>query len=125
AGIAAVASSHHSSTPPAAGASPSASSSAATSSPAASPTASASAPAAAGTPIAGGPWGAELIGRSSITQNSLVSAGGSLYAYGSGALERINPATGAVAASVKYSPPLLNLPVVIGNTVWVVFSYSG
>jgi hypothetical protein len=124
AGIAAVASSHHSSTPPAAGTSPAASSSAP--SPAASsPAASTPASAASGTRIAGGPWDAELIGRSSITQNSLVSAGGSLYAYGSGALERIDPATGAVVASVKYSPPLLNLPVVIGSTVWVVSSYSG
>jgi hypothetical protein len=121
AGIAAVASSHRSS-PTAAGGSPAASASASAS------TSAASAPAsqdATGTPIAGAPWSAELINRQSITQDSLVSAGGSLYAYGTGTLVRIDPATGAVAASVKYSPPLPNLPVVTGSTVWAVSSYSG
>ena len=120
-GIAALAGSHHSSPPAAAGAvaSSTSSTSAAAS---ASPTV---APALAGTPIAGGPWAAELIDHQTFTQDSLVSSGSSLYAYGNGTLDRIDPATGTIAATAPYTAPLPNPPVVIGNTVWVVWSYSG
>jgi hypothetical protein len=76
-------------------------------------------------PVAAGMWGAELINRQSFTQNSLVSSGGSLYAVTGGYLDRIDPATGNIVQTAPYSPPVLNQPVVMGNTVWVVWSYSG
>jgi hypothetical protein len=75
--------------------------------------------------IAGGMWGAELINRQSFTQNSLVGSGDSLYAITGGYLGRIDPATGNIVHTAPYSPPVPNRPVVMGNTVWVVWSYSG
>ena len=77
------------------------------------------------TAIVGGPWAAELIDRKTFAQGSLVSGDGSLYAYGTGTLDRIDPATGTVAATAPYNPPLPNPPVIVGNTVWVVWSNSG
>ncbi len=126
-GIATLASSHHSS-PPAAGGAPStaaatASSATASASPSTVPSTTVQAPPA--TLIKGGPWGAELIGHQALTQDSLVAAGSSLYGYGNGTLDRVDPATGTVAATVRYTAPLPNPPVVIGNTVWVVWSYGG
>ena len=84
-------------------------------------------PASAGAPlrIAGGVWGAELINRQSFTQDSLVGSADSLYAATGSSLDRIDPATGNIMQTVPYSPPVLNRPVVMGNTVWVVWSYSG
>jgi hypothetical protein len=122
-GIATLASSHHSS-PPAAGGAPSTAATASSATASASPSTvpSTTVP---GTLITGGPWGAELIGHQAFTQDSLVAAGSSLYAYGNGTLDRIDPATGTVAATVRYTAPLPNPPVVIGNTVWVVSSYGG
>ncbi len=122
-GIATLASSHHSS-PPAAGGAPS-TATATASSATASASPSTTAQALPGTPITGGPWGAELINHQALTQGSLVAAGSSLYGYGNGTLDRIDPATGTVAATARYTAPLPNPPVVIGNTVWVVWSYSG
>ena len=83
--------------------------------------------ASAGAPlrIAGGVWGAELINRQSFTQDSLVGSADSLYAATGSSLDRIDPATGNIMQTVPYSPPVLNRPVVMGNTVWVVWSYSG
>ena len=75
--------------------------------------------------IAGGMWGAELINRQSFTQDSLVGSGDSLYAVSGGYLDRIDPATGNIVRTTPYSPPVPNRPVVMGNTVWVVWSYSG
>ena len=78
------------------------------------------------TNLAGAPWGATLIGHQALVPGSLISAGGSLYAIGNtSTLDRIDPATGAVLASVPYNMPVWNLPVVVGNTVWVVSSYNG
>lgn len=122
-GIATLASSHHSS-PPAAGGAPS-TATATASSATASASPSTTAQALPGTPITGGPWGAELINHQALTQGSLIAAGSSLYGYGNGTLDRIDPATGTVAATARYTAPLPNPPVVIGNTVWVVWSYSG
>ena len=85
-------------------------------------------------PIASGMWGAELINRQSFTQASLAAgtAGaslyGSLYAFAPGYLDRINPVTGNVVTQVSYASPIAgfpNRPVVTGNTVWVLSSYSG
>lgn len=85
-------------------------------------------------PIASGMWGAELINRQSFTQASLAAgtAGGSLYgslyAFAPGYLDRINPVTGNVVTQVSYTSPIPgfpNRPVVTGNTVWVLSSYSG
>ena len=125
AGIAVLANSHHN--PPAAAGGPasSASSSASTSS---SPTQTSSSAqqTTPATGLAGAPWGAELIGHQALVQGSLISADGSLYAIGNtSTLDRINPATGAVVASVPYNMPVWNPPVVVGNTVWMVSSYNG
>ncbi len=81
--------------------------------------------------IASGMWGAELINRQSFTQASLAagtSGGGSLYAISQGFLDRISPVTGEVVSEVAYTSPIPsfpNRPVVTGNTVWVLSSYSG
>jgi len=75
--------------------------------------------------VANGMWGAELINHQSFIQNSLVSSGGSLYAFTGSYLVRIDPATGDIVQTAPYSPPVLNQPVVIGNVVWVVWSYRG
>jgi hypothetical protein len=93
----------------------------------ASPTAPSQTQAPTGQPlrVAGGMWGAELINRQSFSQGSLTGSGDSLYAAGDGSLARIDPATGAVLQTTPYSPPIFSRPVVAGNTVWVVWSYSG
>jgi len=75
--------------------------------------------------VANGIWGAELINRSTFTQDSLASGANSLYAVSPGYLDRIAPATGNVVASAPYSAPIPNAPVVTGSTVWVVSSYAG
>jgi hypothetical protein len=123
AAIASVATSHHGQTPPANG---TPTSSASVSSPPAS-TASPSSTGPAGTPlrIAGGMWGAELISRQSLLPDSLVSGDDSLYAAGGGYLHRIDQATGRVLRSVPFSPSVQDRPVVLGNQVWVVWSYHG
>jgi outer membrane protein assembly factor BamB len=75
--------------------------------------------------VAGGMWGAELINRQSFSQGSLISSGNSLFAAGNGSLARIDPVTGAILRTAPYSPPILSRPVIVGNTVWVVWSYGG
>jgi hypothetical protein len=124
AGIATVATSHHSrsgapsdGTPPAT----------ATVSNSPSPTAPSQSPASAGEPlrVAGGMWGAKLINRDLFSQGSLTGSGDSLYGVIDGALARIDPATGAILQTAPYSPPVFSRPVVVGNTVWVVWSYGG
>jgi hypothetical protein len=125
AGIAVLANSHHNPPASAGGPASSASSSASTSS---SPTQTSSSAqqTTPATGLAGAPWGAELIGHQAFVQGSLISADGSLYAIGNtSTLDRINPATGAVVASVPYNMPVWNPPVVVGNTVWEVSSYNG
>ena len=82
-------------------------------------------PAGATQRVAGGMWGATLINRQLFSQGSLTSGGDSLFAVGGGHLDRIDPHTGAIVRSTPYTPPLLSLPVVTGNTVWVVWSYGG
>jgi len=74
--------------------------------------------------IGGAPWGAQLIDRHTFTQDSLVSAGGSLYAIAPGSLARIDPATGVVA-DVAISGSVPGPPVVVGHTVWVVSYHPG
>ena len=124
AGIATVATSHHSrsgapsdGTPPAT----------ATVSNSPSPTAQSTSPASAGEPlrVAGGMWGAKLINRDLFSQGSLTGGGGSLYGVLDGSLARIDPATGAILQTAPYSPPVFSRPVVVGNTGWVVWSYGG
>jgi hypothetical protein len=124
-GFAALAS-HHS-TPPTAGGGPATSSAASTATSSAPPATSASErpQSVPTTLVAGGPWAAAVIDHTSLAQDPLVSSGGSLYGYGQGTLDRIDPATGSVAASTRYSAPLPNAPVVVGSTVWVVWSFSG
>ena len=124
AGIAVLANSHH--TPSPAGGAPASSSvSSATASSSPSQTSSPTQQTTPTTRIAGGPWGAELINHQTFSQGSLVSANGSLYAFGPGTLVRIDPATGNIAATAQANPPLPTPPVIIGNTVWVLWSYSG
>ncbi len=124
AGIATVATSHHSHTPATAGGTPPAT---ATVSNSPSPTAPSQSPTAAGEPlrVAGGMWGAKLINRDLFSQGSLTGSGDSLYGVVDGSLARIDPATGAILQTAPYSPPVFSRPVVVGNTVWVVWSYGG
>jgi hypothetical protein len=78
--------------------------------------------------IADGPWGAELITPDNFTQDSLVSGPDSLYVTTANSLDRIDPVTGNVVTSVSYNSPVSgspDRPVVIGNTVWLLSSYSG
>jgi YVTN family beta-propeller protein len=75
--------------------------------------------------VADGMWGAELITRDTFTQDSLTSGNGSLYAISGDYLDRIDPATGDVVDDAPFTPPIANLPIVTGNTVWVVASYAG
>jgi hypothetical protein len=126
AGIAVLANSHHN--PPASAGGGPASSASSSASASSSPTQTSSSaqqttPAAG---LAGAPWGAELIDHQAFLQSSLIGAGGSLYAIGNtSTLDRINPATGAVVASVPFNTTVFNPLVVVGNTVWTVSSYSG
>ena len=123
AGIATVATSHHSHTPTTAAGPPAT----ATVSNSPSPTAPSQSPASAGEPlrVADGMWGAKLINRDLFSQGSLTGSGGSLYGVLDGSLARIDPATGAILQTAPYSPPVFSRPVVVGNTVWVVWSYGG
>lgn len=123
AGIATVATSHHSHTPTTAAGPPAT----ATVSNSPSPTAPSQSPASAGEPlrVAGGMWGAKLINRDLFSQGSLTGSGSSLYGVFDGSLARIDPATGAILQTAPYSPPVFSRPVVVGNTVWVVWSYGG
>jgi hypothetical protein len=125
AGIAVLASSHHHSPAAAGGAPTSSASPSASVSTSPSPTTSSTQQSTPTTAIAGGPWGAELINHQTFDQVGPVSADGSLYAYSTGSLDRIDPATGAVVATAPYNPPLPSPAVIVGNTVWVVWSYSG
>jgi hypothetical protein len=122
AGVAVLASSHHNPPSPAGGGAP-ASSTVSSAPVSSSPSQTSSTTPATGAAV--GPWSAELLDHQTFNQLSLVSADGSLYAYGNGSLDRIDPATGAIAATTRYNPPLPNPPVVLGNTVWVVWSNSG
>ena len=124
AGIATVATSHHSrSGAPSDGTPPTT----ATVSNSPSPTAPSQSPPPAGETlrVAGGMWGAKLINRNSFSQGSLTGSGDSLYAVEDGYLARIDPASGATLQTTRYSPPVFSRPVVVGNTVWVVWSYAG
>ena len=121
AGIATVVTSHHSPLP-ALGGGPASTSASTSTAPSQPPTSTGP---ASNQPIAGGMWGAELINHQSFTQDSLVGSGGSLYATTGSYLDRIDPATGNIVRSAPYSPPVPNRPVVVGSTVWVVWSYGG
>jgi len=124
AGIATVATSHHSGTGAPADGTPPAT---ATMPGSPSPPAPAQSPPPTGETlrVANGMWGAKLINRHSYSQGSLTGSGDSLYAIEDGALVRIDPATGATLETTPYNPPLFARPVVAGNTVWVVWSYGG
>jgi len=125
AGIAVLASSHHSPSSPAAGTSSSSLASSGSSQALSSSSAQTSASTQPGAPIPDGPWSAALITRQIFVQDSLVSGNNSLYAIEAGFLDRIDPATGNIVRTVPYSSPVPNPPVVMGNTVWVVSTYSG
>jgi hypothetical protein len=126
AGIAVLANSHHNPPPLAGGGSASSASSSASVSSSPTQTSSSTQQTTPGTGVAGAPWDAKLIGHQALVQGTLISADGSLYAIGNtSTLDRINPATGAVVASVPYNMPVWNPPVVVGNTVWEVSSYNG
>ena len=121
AAVASVATSHHSPAPAANGTP----TSRATTSTSAQPTESVSSvPPIGPRPVADGIWGATLLDHQSFDQESLTGSGGSLYAFGDGKLSRIDPASGNVLRSVPYSAPVPGRPVVVGNTVWVVWSYG-
>jgi hypothetical protein len=124
AAIASVATSHHGQTPTANG-TPTASASLSGSPSSPSPTEPVSSvPPAGPLRVADGMWGAELINRQSFDQESLAGGGDSLYAFGHGTLSRIDPASGNILRSVPYTAPVPGRPVIVGNTVWVVWSYG-
>jgi hypothetical protein len=78
--------------------------------------------------IPGAPWSAALIYRQAFTPDSLVGGQNSLYAMAPGHLDRIDPSTDVVAASVPYNSPIPgypNQPVIAGNAVWLLSSYNG
>ncbi len=76
--------------------------------------------------VAGGIWGAELINHQKppFTQDTLAGGADSLYTLAPGYLDRINPGTGQVVARVPFQPSGTEPPAVVGNTVWVVSSYT-
>jgi len=124
AGIATVATSHHThSSTPGDGTPPTIAS--VSGSPSPTPPSQSPPPAGETLRVAGGMWGAKLINRNSFSQGSLTGSGGSLYAVEDGYLARIDPASGATLQTARYSPPVFSRPVVVGNTVWVVWSYGG
>lgn len=116
-GIVVLANSHHSPTPPGVAVGSTTSSGApASSSPAG--------PAATATPIPGAPWGAGLVSHLTLMPASLTGSGDSLYAFAGQDLVRIDPATGAVVRSAVAISRVMNAPVVLGGTVWVVSNYD-
>jgi hypothetical protein len=124
-GIATVANSHHSNTPASNG-TPTSSASASSSSSSPAPTETVtSVPPGAPLRVADGIWGAELLNRQSFDPQSLTGSGASLYAFGNGTLNRIDPATGSIRQSVPYTAPVTGSPVVLGSRVWVVAAYGG
>ncbi len=125
AGVAVLANSHHNPPSSTGGGTPASSTvSSATASSSPSQTPSSTRQATPTTLIAGGPWGAELIDHQTFQGLAPVSAGGSLYGYSNGSLVRIDSVTGAIAATAPFKGALSN-PVIVGNTVWVVWSNSG
>ena len=122
AGIAVLASSHHG-PPAAAPATRDTTSGVPASSPTVTP--ASTSPAGTVTAIPDAPWHARLIDHLALQQGSLTGSGDSLYAFTGQDLVRIDPATGAVLRSVAVSSAVLNAPVVVGGTVWVVSSYDG
>ncbi len=123
ASIAVLANSHHSPPSPGQAAGNTTSSGApASSSPAGTP--ASTSPAGPVTAIPGAPWGARLVGHLTLLQGSLTGSGDWLYAFTGQDLVRIDPATGAIVRSAPASSPVLNSPVVLGSTVWVVSSYG-
>ena len=124
AGIATVATSHHSH-PAAPGGGTSSTASAPTSASASASAPSTSTSAGTRLRIAGGMWGAELINRQSFSQGSLISDGEYLYAAAGGNLDQIAPDIGNVGQTTPYNPPISSRPVVVGSAIWVVSSYSG
>lgn len=122
AAVASVAASHHSLAPSANGTpTTTLSGSPSSSSPAQSVS---SAPPAGPLQVAGGIWGAKLLDDQSFDQESLTSGDGALFAFGNGTLNRIDPATGIITCSTPYNAPVPGRPVVVGDTVWVVWSYG-
>ncbi len=78
-------------------------------------------------PIAGGLWGAMLINRETMQPDTLVGGGTFLYAIANGYLLKFDPASGDVMQEVpvQFNGPSSNRPVLVGNTVWVLWSADG
>jgi hypothetical protein len=125
AGIATLATAHRGPASSAGGASPSASASTSASSPAPSQVPTSVGPSWPPERVANGMWGAELITPDTFNQDSLTSGNGSLYAISADYLDRIDPATGDIVDGARASTAIDNLPIITGNTVWVVSSYAG
>jgi YVTN family beta-propeller protein len=125
AGIAAVATSHRGPASSIRGSSPTDSVSPSASSPATSQVPTSVRPSWPPERVASGMWGAELITHDTFNQDSLTSGDGSLYAISADYLDRIDPATGDVVDAARASTAIANLPIITGNTVWLVSSYAG
>ncbi len=78
-------------------------------------------------PVAGGLWGAVLINHETLQPDTLVGGGTFLYAIANGYLLKFDPASGDVMQQVpvQFNGPQSNRPVLVGNTVWVVWSADG
>jgi sugar lactone lactonase YvrE len=78
-------------------------------------------------PIAGGIWNAMLINREAVQSDTLVGGGTFVYAVANGYLLKFDPANGDVMqqTSVPFNGLTANRPVLVGNTIWVVWSADG
>ena len=98
-----------------------------TSSSAAPATSASTAPAviaASAVPITDAPYGAELINRDKITPGTLVSGDNYLYGFEPGYLDQINPANGSVRHRVPVNTQVISTPVIVGDQVWAVTTYT-
>lgn len=75
-------------------------------------------------PIKDAPYGAALINRDKITPGTLVSGDNYLYGVEPGYLVQIDPASGHVLHQVADNVQVTSSPVIVGDRVWAVTTYT-
>jgi hypothetical protein len=75
-------------------------------------------------PIQGGPYGAELVNKKNFTPGTLVSGDNYLFGVEPGYLDEIDPANGTVVHQVPDSAQVTSAPVIVGDQVWAVTTYT-
>ena len=75
-------------------------------------------------PIKDALYGAELVNRDKIMPGTLVSGGNYLYGVEPGYLDQIDPANGAVLHRVPDNAQVTSAPVIVGDQVWAVTTYT-